>query len=312
MGTVWINDYHPYVPQAEWGGYKQSGFGRELGEAGLAEYRETKHVWHNIRPTEQRWFQAHEPGPVRRRHRGRRLGRLRARQPALRRPGHDGPGARGRPLGLPDRPVHPHAGGAALPDRQPALRLEVRDRPGAEPQRPQGVPRPRQGARRVQLDQRDDLPARQPARLRALGRRAGDEGVGLPPLPALLQEDGDLPRRRRRLARRRRPARARARPGRQPALRGVLRRDRRGGLPAHRRRQRLPPGGLRAVRPQPPPRPPALRRPRLPAPGAAPEEPHGRDARDGDRRPVRRAEPRGRRRLPARRPAASARRTPAR
>jgi betaine-aldehyde dehydrogenase len=56
MGTVWINDYHPYVPQAEWGGYKQSGIGRELGEAGLEEYRETKHVWHNIRPAEQRWF----------------------------------------------------------------------------------------------------------------------------------------------------------------------------------------------------------------------------------------------------------------
>ena len=57
MGTVWINDYHPYVPQAEWGGYKQSGIGRELGNAGLDEYRETKHVWHNIRPAEQRWFQ---------------------------------------------------------------------------------------------------------------------------------------------------------------------------------------------------------------------------------------------------------------
>jgi len=56
MGTVWINDYHPYVPQAEWGGYKQSGIGRELGLAGLEEYRETKHVWHNVRPTEQRWF----------------------------------------------------------------------------------------------------------------------------------------------------------------------------------------------------------------------------------------------------------------
>jgi len=56
MGTVWINDYHPYVPQAEWGGYKQSGVGRELGLAGLDEYRETKHVWHNIRPAEQRWF----------------------------------------------------------------------------------------------------------------------------------------------------------------------------------------------------------------------------------------------------------------
>jgi betaine-aldehyde dehydrogenase len=56
MGTVWINDYHPYVPQAEWGGYKQSGFGRELGLDGLAEYRETKHIWHNIDPAPQRWF----------------------------------------------------------------------------------------------------------------------------------------------------------------------------------------------------------------------------------------------------------------
>lgn len=56
MGTVWINDYHPYVPQAEWGGYKQSGTGRELGAAGLDEYRETKHIWHNVQPSVQRWF----------------------------------------------------------------------------------------------------------------------------------------------------------------------------------------------------------------------------------------------------------------
>lgn len=55
-GTIWINDYHPYVPQAEWGGYKQSGIGRELGLAGLDEYRETKHIWHNIRPRPQGWF----------------------------------------------------------------------------------------------------------------------------------------------------------------------------------------------------------------------------------------------------------------
>jgi betaine-aldehyde dehydrogenase len=55
-GTVWINDYHPYVPPAEWGGYKQSGIGRELGLAGLDEYRETKHIWHNVDPTPQRWF----------------------------------------------------------------------------------------------------------------------------------------------------------------------------------------------------------------------------------------------------------------
>jgi betaine-aldehyde dehydrogenase len=55
-GTIWINDYHPYVPQAEWGGFKQSGVGRELGQAGLAEYRETKHIWQNIRPEAQHWF----------------------------------------------------------------------------------------------------------------------------------------------------------------------------------------------------------------------------------------------------------------
>lgn len=58
MGTVWINDYHPYVPQAEWGGYKRSGNGRELGLHGLAEYTETKHIWQNTRPAVQGWFSA--------------------------------------------------------------------------------------------------------------------------------------------------------------------------------------------------------------------------------------------------------------
>ncbi|MEV7286753.1 aldehyde dehydrogenase family protein [Streptomyces sp. NPDC093252] len=56
LGTVWINDYHPYVPQAEWGGVKQSGVGRELGPAGLAEYREPKHIWRNTAPSPQGWF----------------------------------------------------------------------------------------------------------------------------------------------------------------------------------------------------------------------------------------------------------------
>jgi betaine-aldehyde dehydrogenase len=55
-GTVWINDYHPYVPQAEWGGFKQSGIGRELGPTGLDEYREIKHIWQNTRPRPQHWF----------------------------------------------------------------------------------------------------------------------------------------------------------------------------------------------------------------------------------------------------------------
>jgi betaine-aldehyde dehydrogenase len=55
-GTVWINDFHPYLPQAEWGGFGKSGVGRELGPAGLAEYRETKHVYQNLAPKPVRWF----------------------------------------------------------------------------------------------------------------------------------------------------------------------------------------------------------------------------------------------------------------
>jgi betaine-aldehyde dehydrogenase len=55
-GTIWINDYHPYLPQAEWGGFKQSGFGRELGPTGFMEYVETKHIYQNIDPAPSRWF----------------------------------------------------------------------------------------------------------------------------------------------------------------------------------------------------------------------------------------------------------------
>jgi betaine-aldehyde dehydrogenase len=55
-GTVWINDFHPYLPQAEWGGFGKSGTGRELGPSGLAEYRETKHVYQNLAPRPVRWF----------------------------------------------------------------------------------------------------------------------------------------------------------------------------------------------------------------------------------------------------------------
>ncbi|MHC0434222.1 aldehyde dehydrogenase family protein [Streptomyces sp. O3] len=55
-GTVWINDFHPYLPQAEWGGFGKSGVGRELGPAGLAEYRESKHVYQNLAPEPVRWF----------------------------------------------------------------------------------------------------------------------------------------------------------------------------------------------------------------------------------------------------------------
>jgi betaine-aldehyde dehydrogenase len=56
-GTVWINDYNTYMPQAEWGGFKQSGIGRELGPTGLDEYREAKHVYENIAPAPSGWFE---------------------------------------------------------------------------------------------------------------------------------------------------------------------------------------------------------------------------------------------------------------
>jgi len=57
-GTIWINDFHPYLPQAEWGGYGHSGVGRELGPTGLAEYQETKHVYQNTAPAVTGWFAA--------------------------------------------------------------------------------------------------------------------------------------------------------------------------------------------------------------------------------------------------------------
>jgi betaine-aldehyde dehydrogenase len=59
-GTVWINDFHPYLPQAEWGGFGQSGIGRELGPSGLAEYQEAKHIYHNIDPQVTGWFTDHD------------------------------------------------------------------------------------------------------------------------------------------------------------------------------------------------------------------------------------------------------------
>jgi aldehyde dehydrogenase (NAD+) len=43
-GTVWINDWHMINPKYPFGGYKQSGLGREHGEIGFDEYREIKHI----------------------------------------------------------------------------------------------------------------------------------------------------------------------------------------------------------------------------------------------------------------------------
>ncbi len=50
-GITWVNTYHPTYSEAPWGGYKQSGIGRELGSYGLDEYTEVKQI--NIDLTDQ-------------------------------------------------------------------------------------------------------------------------------------------------------------------------------------------------------------------------------------------------------------------
>ena len=184
---------------------------------------------------------------IRLRDRGRRLGRMRHRQPALRRPSHHGPGPRGRPLRLADRPVHPHAGRAAVPDRQPVLRLAY-----------ETDPEPELNGRKVFH-----------ARGKVLGGSSSINGMifqrGNPmdyerwaAEPGMKEWDylhclpyfkrmenclagadewrgGDGPLKLERG------------PGHEPAVRGVLRGGAAGRLPAHRRRERLPAGGLRAA-----------------------------------------------------------------
>jgi acyl-CoA reductase-like NAD-dependent aldehyde dehydrogenase len=44
-GTVWINEYHLLSDRVPFGGYKQSGIGREFGMEGLYEYMEVKHIY---------------------------------------------------------------------------------------------------------------------------------------------------------------------------------------------------------------------------------------------------------------------------
>ena len=44
-GTVWINTYNFYDPGLPFGGYKESGFGRERGHSALEEYTQVKSIW---------------------------------------------------------------------------------------------------------------------------------------------------------------------------------------------------------------------------------------------------------------------------
>jgi acyl-CoA reductase-like NAD-dependent aldehyde dehydrogenase len=48
-GTVWVNTAGLYDPSISFGGYKQSGFGRELGKHSIETYTQTKSVWVNLK-----------------------------------------------------------------------------------------------------------------------------------------------------------------------------------------------------------------------------------------------------------------------
>ncbi|MBD5634345.1 MAG: aldehyde dehydrogenase family protein [Candidatus Eremiobacteraeota bacterium] len=55
-GITWINAYHPTYNEAPWGGYKQSGIGRELGTYGYDAYTEVKQINVNLAVEPSGWF----------------------------------------------------------------------------------------------------------------------------------------------------------------------------------------------------------------------------------------------------------------
>ena len=184
-------------------------------------------------------------------------------------PGTTRPRPRGGPLRLAHRPVHPHARGADLPDRQPVLRLAVRVRAGAVHGRSAHLPRPRQGPRRVgaastarssSAATRSTTSAGPPTRAWPTWDYAHclpyfkrmETCLAAAPDDPWRGHDGPLVLERG--------------PATNPLFTAFFDGHRRGRLPADGRRQRLSPGGLRAVRPEHPQGPTVVGRAGLPPP----------------------------------------------
>ena len=55
-GIVWVNHMQPTYVEAPWGGYKQSGIGRELGKWGVEEYLNVKQVYINLSEQPIGWY----------------------------------------------------------------------------------------------------------------------------------------------------------------------------------------------------------------------------------------------------------------
>jgi betaine-aldehyde dehydrogenase len=61
-GTVWINDPLTDNDAGPFGGFKQSGFGRELGQEGLEAFQETKHVHIETKIAPKEWWYPYGAG----------------------------------------------------------------------------------------------------------------------------------------------------------------------------------------------------------------------------------------------------------
>lgn len=55
-GIVWINDHHRIDPSSPWGGFKESGIGRENGWEALHEYTQSQSIIVNLDPTPFDWY----------------------------------------------------------------------------------------------------------------------------------------------------------------------------------------------------------------------------------------------------------------
>jgi betaine-aldehyde dehydrogenase len=56
VGIIWINHFGPTFNEMPWGGYKQSGIGRELGLYGIDEYLQVKQVNLNLDENRIGWY----------------------------------------------------------------------------------------------------------------------------------------------------------------------------------------------------------------------------------------------------------------
>ena len=61
-GVVWINDYHRIDPASPWGGFAQSGYGRENGFEAVQMFTEAKSIWVTTEEQPIDWYESPDPG----------------------------------------------------------------------------------------------------------------------------------------------------------------------------------------------------------------------------------------------------------